>query len=75
MFKGISGLNPYRAANVDITCIGGSASPFVLSSYDLASDKEIKQLNRAFLFKQILEINYINVDSQLTQSQIEPHYL
>lgn len=66
----------YKIDNLrDRIRIGGSASPFVLSSYELVSHREAKQLNRAFLFRQSLEIKYRNVDNQLTKRQIEPHYL
>ena len=55
--------------------IGGSASPFILSSFDLPSAPAIRELNRAFLFKQSLEIKYQDGEGQLTRRRIEPHYL
>ena len=55
--------------------IGGSASPFMLSSYETVLEGSIKPLNRAFLFKQQLEIKYRRADKQLTTRIIEPHHL
>ena len=55
--------------------VGGSASTATLSSSKAVLESSIKPLNRAFLFKQQLEIKYRRADKQLSTRIIEPHHL
>ena len=55
--------------------IGSSASPQVLSSFELSLKKGAADLNISFLYKKRLDIEYIDEKSQATNRVIEPHYL
>lgn len=55
--------------------IGGWASPLVLSSFEQSTQEPISDLNRAFYLKRVLSINYIDGSQNITEREIEPHYL
>lgn len=55
--------------------IGGSASPFVLTSYDPISYDGVKPLHRAFLLMNSVHIVYRDAENAFTERDIEPHYL
>jgi predicted DNA-binding transcriptional regulator YafY len=55
--------------------IGSSASPIVLSSYELSPRQQASELCAAFLFQQQLSINYSDESNKITKRTIEPHYL
>lgn len=55
--------------------IGGSASPFVLQSYDKVDEKVVQRLHQAFVAMQRLTIKYVSEEGKRTTREIEPHYL
>lgn len=55
--------------------IGSSASPSVLSSFELCVKQNANQLNNAFLGQQQLSMSYIDERQTTTTRIIEPHYL
>ncbi|MFT5706353.1 MAG: putative DNA-binding transcriptional regulator YafY [Oceanospirillaceae bacterium] len=55
--------------------IGSSASPQIISSYELSSSNQAIELNAAFLFKKQLSISYSDESNVITERRIEPHYL
>jgi len=55
--------------------IGSSASPIVLSSYEVAPYKNQSELRTAFLLQKRLLINYIDENEVNSERLIEPHYL
>lgn len=55
--------------------IGGSASLFVLQSYDKANEKVVRRLHQAFVTTQRLTIEYVSEQGERTTREIEPHYL
>jgi len=55
--------------------IGSSASPLVLSSYEIAPFKNQSELRTAFLAQKQLLINYVDEKEISSERLIEPHYL
>ena len=55
--------------------IGSSASPLVLSSYEIAAYKYQSELRTAFLLQKQLLISYIDENKIRSERLIEPHYL
>jgi predicted DNA-binding transcriptional regulator YafY len=55
--------------------IGSSASPTVLTSFELSVKSEANQLNAAFMEQKQLSISYIDNKEITTVRIIEPHYL
>ena len=55
--------------------IGSSASPIVLSSYELSPNNEANELSSAFLNQKQLSISYSDDSEAITHRIIEPHYL
>ena len=55
--------------------VGGSASPFVLSSFETAKQSIVQHLHQAFVSQQCLVISYLAEGGAKTERKIEPHYL
>ncbi len=55
--------------------IGGSASTFVLQSYEKTNKNIVQHLHQAFVTMHCLTIDYISERNEKTRREIEPHYL
>jgi predicted DNA-binding transcriptional regulator YafY len=78
-YKLIASLSPSQKLKIESLreriLIGSSASPTVLSSFELSVKHESNQLNAAFLGQKQLSISYIDDKKITTTRIIEPHYL